>query len=123
MSALSPIVTLEDHAAAKARLHELMECVTEPGTPDAAELEALAVLIAAYEEKAFPIAPPSFLAALEFRMEQMGYSQSDLARLLGSRSRASEILSGKLDHLSLSMIRKLHNAWGIPAEALIREAA
>ena len=55
-------------------------------------------------------------------MEQMGYTQADLARLLNSRSRASEIMTGSIKRLSLSMIRRLHEHWHIPAEALIRDA-
>jgi len=56
-------------------------------------------------------------------MEQMGYHQSDLARLLNSRSRASEIMTGSVKRLSLRTIRKLHDHWHIPADALIRDAA
>jgi HTH-type transcriptional regulator/antitoxin HigA len=56
-------------------------------------------------------------------MEQMGYTQADLARLLGSRSRASEIMTGSIKHLSLNQIRRLHDQWHIPAEALIRDVA
>jgi HTH-type transcriptional regulator/antitoxin HigA len=56
-------------------------------------------------------------------MEQMGYSQADLARLLNSRSRASEIMTGSIKRLSLGMIRRLHDEWHIPADVLIRDAA
>ena len=48
-----------------------------------------------------------------------GYTQGDLARLLGSRSRASEILAGRRG-LTMEQVRRLHEAWNIPAEALIR---
>ena len=118
---LSPIRTKEDHHAALCRLDALMEAV--PGSEDAAELEILGILIERYERVAFPIDPPSPIEAIRFRMEQMGYSQADLARLLNSRSRASEIMTGSLKHLSLSMIRRLHDQWGIPADILLRDAA
>jgi HTH-type transcriptional regulator/antitoxin HigA len=52
-------------------------------------------------------------------MEQQEYTQSDLATLIGSRSRASEILSRRRS-LTLEMVRKLHGKWGIPAESLLR---
>jgi HTH-type transcriptional regulator/antitoxin HigA len=52
-------------------------------------------------------------------MDVTGRTQDDLARLLGSRSRASEILNRKRP-LTLAMIHKLHNEWKIPAELLIR---
>jgi HTH-type transcriptional regulator/antitoxin HigA len=56
-------------------------------------------------------------------MEQMGYNQADLARLLNSRSRASEIMTGSIKRLSIGMIRQLHDQWHIPADVLIRDAA
>ena len=62
-------------------------------------------------------------AGVQFRMEQGGYTQADLARVLGSRSRASEIMTGKAKSLSVSQIRRLNAAWHIPADVLIREAA
>jgi HTH-type transcriptional regulator/antitoxin HigA len=44
--------------------------------------------------------------------------QADLGRLLGSRQRASDILTNQRP-LTMSMAWKLHREWGIPAEALI----
>ena len=55
-------------------------------------------------------------------MEQNDYSQADLAALLGSRSRASELLNGKRE-LTLDQIRRLSRAWHIPAGALIGDMA
>ena len=118
---MRPIKTAADHKAALARIDELMEAPA--GSPAAAELEVLAILVERYEREAFPIATPSPIDAIRFRMEQMGYTQADLSRLLGSRSRASEIMSGSRKRLSIGMIRRLHEHWRIPAEALIREAA
>ena len=56
-------------------------------------------------------------------MEQAGHRQRDLAKLLGSRSRASEIMSGSVKRLSVTQIRRLHEAWKIPADILIRDVA
>ncbi len=47
--------------------------------------------------------------------------QNDIAILLGSKSRASEILSGKRS-LSLRHIKVLNRKLGIPAEVLIQES-
>ena len=47
-------------------------------------------------------------------------TQKDLVLLVGSRSKVSEVLSGKRD-LSLRMIRALHSHLGIPAEVLISD--
>ncbi|MGB8839621.1 MAG: transcriptional regulator [Aliidongia sp.] len=118
---IHPIKTAEDHQAALARIDELMGA--EAGTPEVEELEVLAILAERYEQDAFPIDPPSALDAILFRMEQSGYHQADLARLLGSRSRASEIMHGSVKRLSITQIRRLHEQWKIPAEVLIRDVA
>ena len=116
---LKPIKNRKDHKAALARIDALMEAAA--GTPDAAELEVLGILVERYEAQAFPMRLPTPLDAIQFAMEQRGYSQADLGRVLGSRSRASEIMKGK--RLSVAQIRRLHEAWRIPAAALIRAAA
>lgn len=118
---IRPIRTPEDHKAALKRIDELMDAGAD--TPEAAELEVLAILAERYEREAFPIAPPSALDAIRFRMEQAGYRQADLAKVLGSRSRASEIMHGSVKRLSLTQIRRLHDAWKIPADVLIRDVA
>jgi HTH-type transcriptional regulator/antitoxin HigA len=58
------------------------------------------------------------VAYLQASMENRGLSQADLARLLGSSSRAAEILGGKRD-LSKAMIRTLAEEWGLDANTLI----
>jgi HTH-type transcriptional regulator/antitoxin HigA len=116
---LKAIKTERQHKAALKRIDRLMDA--RAGTPEGAELEVLAILVEKYERERFPVSPPSPLDAIRFRMEQMGYTQADLARLLSSRSRASEIMSGSIKRLSIGMIRQLHDEWHIPAEALIRD--
>src|ERR1700738_839196 len=118
---LQPIKTPDAHKAALSRIDQLMDA--GGGSPEAAELEVLAILVDRYERDTFPIEAPSPIDAIRFRMEQMGYTQTDLARLLGSRSRASEIMTGSTKRLSITMIRRLHDRWHIPAAALIRDAA
>ncbi len=86
--------------------------------PDADRLELLALLVRDYEDKHYPIDMPDPVEAITFRMEQMGLTRKDLERYIGSRSKVSEVLSGKR-RLSLSMIRALHEGLGIPAEVLL----
>ena len=112
------IRTEDDYKAALARAEKLMDA--EAGTPRGDELEHLAMVIEAYEEKHHPVELPDPIAAIEFRMEQEGLSNKDLIPYLGSSARVSEVLSGKRD-LTLSMIRALHKHLGIPAEVLIQE--
>lgn len=57
--------------------------------------------------------------AIRFRMEQGEHTQAELSKLLGSRSRASEYLSGmripsKRDALLI------HENWGVPLDVLLR---
>ena len=82
-------------------------------------LEAITVLAIDYEKRHFPIPKPDPIEAIKFRMEQMGYNQTDLANIIGLKSRASEILSRKRK-LSLEMIRQLHESLHIPTDVLIQ---
>ncbi len=113
------IKTETDYEAALTRAEMLM--VAEAGTPAAEELEHLAMVIEAYEEKHYPIDLPDPIAAIQFRMDQEGLSNKDLIPYIGSSAKVSEVLSGKRD-LTLSMIRALNMHLGIPAEVLIQEA-
>ncbi len=90
-----------------------------PGTPEGDELEILSILIEKYEDAHFPIDLPDPIEAIKFRMEQLSYSQADLAAVVGLKSRASEILSRRRK-LTLEMIRRLHDQMNIPTEALIQ---
>jgi antitoxin component HigA of HigAB toxin-antitoxin module len=82
--------------------------------------ELLGLLLAKYEEEHFPMPGTGPVEAIRFAMDRKGLGQSDLAELLDSRSRASEILSGRRE-LTLPQIRRLSKAWNIPAQALIAE--
>ena len=113
---IKPIHTAEDYELALQRIEDIFDA--EPSSPDADELEVLSILVEDYENKNFPIDLPSPLAAIEFRMDQLGMKQNDLARILGSRSHTSEILSGKRS-LSINQIRILHRELGIPTSILI----
>jgi HTH-type transcriptional regulator/antitoxin HigA len=90
------------------------------GSPDGDRLDILATLVEAYEEKQWPIEPEGDpVEIIIAHMDVTGRTQADLASLLGSRSRASEILAHKRS-LTLEMIHKLHHEWRIPAELLIQ---
>lgn len=90
----------------------------KPNTPEGEKLELLALLIDDYEERHFPIPAPDPIEAIKYRMEQQGLTTTDLAKVLGGRNRASEVLNHKRS-LSLAMIRNLNKQWQIPAEALL----
>src|ERR1700730_11656836 len=90
----------------------------KPGTPEADRFDLLALIVEDYERKRRPIEQPETIEAIRYRMETGGYTQADLGRLLGSRQRASDILTRKRP-LTMRMAWRLHREWGIPAEALI----
>lgn len=115
------IKTSKEHEAALDRLGELMLKNPLPDSDDANELELLALLIKSYEVKNIAIDPPTPLEAIQFRMEQSGLKQKDLVPFIGTKSRVSEVLSGKRP-LTLAMARELHKGLGIPAEVLLEGA-
>ena len=117
MNVIKPIKTEADYETALAEIDALMDAV--PGTPEGDRLDVLVTLVEAYEAKHWRIDPPDPIAAIELRMQQKGLTRRNLEKILGSRSRVSEILNRKRP-LTLEMIRRLHALWGIPAESLIQ---
>ena len=117
MDALKPIRSESDYQAALVEIGRLWGA--RLGTPEGDRLEVLATLIDAYEAQQDPMDPPDPIGAIRFRMEQQGLTRKDLERVLGSRTRVSEILNRKRN-LSIAMIRRLHAELGISADILIR---
>jgi HTH-type transcriptional regulator / antitoxin HigA len=114
---IKPIRTKKDYEEALARLEVIFD--SKKGTDKGDELEILGMLIENYENEKFPIGFPDPVEAIKFRMEQLGYNQTDLANVVGLKSRASEILNRKRK-LSLEMIRQIHDRLNIPTEVLIQ---
>ena len=112
------IKTEKDYNQALERLEVIFDA--KKGTPEGDELELLGILIEQYENEHFPIDLPDSIEAIKFRMEQLGLNQSDLAKIIGLRSRASEILN-KRRKLSIEMIRHLHQKMNISADVLIQD--
>ncbi len=114
---VKPIKTKKDYQKALSRLELIFDA--KKGTKEGDELEILGILIDQYEKEYFPIGLPDPVEAIKFRMEQLGYTQADLAKVVGLKSRASEILN-KRRKLSLDMIRQLHKKLNIPTDVLIQ---
>ena len=117
-SFIKPIRTEEDHRLALERIDKIFDA--EEGTPEGDELEVLVDLVMFYESKTVDIGFPDPISAIKFRMDQAGLTQRDLMPFIGSRSKVSEVLSGKRD-LTLSMARALHQNLGIPADVLLQK--
>jgi HTH-type transcriptional regulator/antitoxin HigA len=116
---VKPIRNEADYDWALKEIAPYFEHEPKPGSPDGDRFDVLAALIDVYETKHWPIDPPDPVEAIRYRMEQGGFGQSDLAVLLGSRSRASEIMRRKRP-LTMEQAYTLHREWRIPAEILLR---
>jgi HTH-type transcriptional regulator / antitoxin HigA len=117
---IRPIRTDKDHQAV---LAEIDACWGAPeGTEEGDRLDVLLALVEIYEANRWPIdIDESFdpIDVLNYAVEELGHTQAELAELLGSRSRASEILSRRRA-LTVDMIHKISEAWRIPADLLVR---
>jgi HTH-type transcriptional regulator/antitoxin HigA len=116
---IRPIHSEAEYDAALTEIEQYFEKPPKRGTAETDRFDLLALVIEDYEKKHWPIEPPNPVDAIRYRMETGGYTQADLGRLLGSRQRASDVLTRKR-RLTMQMAWKLHREWGIPAEALIR---
>ena len=113
---IKPVRTKREYNEALKSVEGLMNAKT--GTPEGDMLDVLVTLIQAYEAKHFPMMPPDPIESIKFVMEQRGLTVHDLTPVFGRTNRAYEVLNRRRP-LSLAMIRKLHNDFGIPAEVLI----
>lgn len=116
---IRPIRSDDDHRAALAQIDELWGA--QPGTPDGDTLDVLLALVETYEDRRWPIREPDWdpVDVLHHAIDDLGHTQQQLAALLGSAPRASEILNRKRA-LTVEMIHKISTAWRIPAELLIK---
>jgi HTH-type transcriptional regulator/antitoxin HigA len=117
---IKPVKTKKDYEAALERCYELMQKEIKANSEIANELEVLSILVKNYEEKHYPVPQPNPIEAIKFRLEQSGLDEKELNKILGGRSRKSEILNGKRK-LSLNMIRELHDKLKISGDILIAE--
>ncbi len=110
------IKTEEDYNQALVRMEKLFD--VKPDSKDFDEAELLIALIEIYEAEHYKIEAPDPVEAIKFRMEQMNMRRVDMAKYLGTRGRVSEILNRQRT-LTLSMIKRVHHDFGIPAESLL----
>lgn len=118
MGKIKAIRTEADYKAALARIDVLMDA--EQGTPEGEELDVLGDLVGLYESRYVPMGYPTPVEAIRFRMEQGELAPRDLIPFVGSRSKVSELLSGKRP-LTMQMARALHAGLGIPADVLLQQ--
>jgi HTH-type transcriptional regulator/antitoxin HigA len=117
---IRPIRNDQDHRSA---LAEIDACWGAPeGTDQGDKLEVLVALVESYEARRWPIERNvrfDPVDTLQYAINELGHTQAELAELLGSRSRASEVLARRRA-LTVEMIHKISEAWRIPADLLVR---
>jgi HTH-type transcriptional regulator / antitoxin HigA len=119
MENIRPIKTDGDYHWAIEEITRYFENQPEPGSPDGDRFDVLATLIEAYEDSHYPISVPDPVDMITAHMQMRGLTRKDLAELLGSAPRASEIL-GRKRAITIEMAHKLNRRWGIPADVLIQ---
>jgi HTH-type transcriptional regulator/antitoxin HigA len=87
-------------------------------TEETSLLEMLSILIEDHDRKHYPLAPAQPHKMLAFLLEQRGLEPHDLWPVLGSKSRVSEILSGKRD-ISKIQAKKLSLFFHVPVHVWI----
>ncbi|EPT5086690.1 helix-turn-helix domain-containing protein [Salmonella enterica subsp. enterica] len=115
---IKPIRTEQDYEAALHAVEPMFDSEPELNSPEGDFFEIMCLLIEEYEKKHYPIEAPDPIEAIKFRMEQQGLSAKDLEPAIGKANRVYEILNRKRS-LTLPMIRRLHQQFGIPLESLV----
>jgi HTH-type transcriptional regulator / antitoxin HigA len=113
---LKVIKNKTDYQRALKRLEKIFDAAVNTAVGDEAEM--LTILIDTYENEHYPIETPDPIEAIKFRMDQMNLSRTDIAKIIGYRSRTTEILTKKRK-LNLAMIRNLQDKLRIPYESLM----
>ncbi|HXW25382.1 MAG TPA: transcriptional regulator [Xanthobacteraceae bacterium] len=117
---IRPIRTDRDHRAALREIEARWGA--RERTEDGDKLDVLVALVESYEARRWPIADDKDfdpIEVLHYSIDELGHTQSELAGILGSRSRASEVLARRRA-LTVEMIHKISEAWKIPADLLVR---
>ena len=117
---IRPIRTDKDHRAALAEIESLWGASI--GTPEGDKLDILVTLVETYEERRWPFKSRRRfdpVDVLHYAIAELGHSQAELADILGSRPRASEVLARRRP-LTLEMIQKINAKWKIPADLLVQ---
>lgn len=122
LSALRTLQSEEEYQAALKAVRPYFDAEPEAGTPEAAHFDALALLIEQYESRHYPIPRAAPVDVLKSVMAANNYTRADLIEIVGSKSRAADLLNGRRE-INLDQIRKISRAWAIPAGALVGEPA
>ena len=113
-----PIISEQEYKDAAQRFEEIY--YVEKDSPHYREMLLLSLLINDYEKKHFKLPEVDPIEMIKIRMEDFGYTASDLAKEYGDKGTISKVLNYK-QPLSLNMIRLFSKMLRIPADALTKE--
>lgn len=113
-----PITTEQEYKEVTLRFEEIYD--VEKDSPHYKEMLLLSLLINDYEKKHFKLPEVDPIEMIKIRMEDFGYTASDLAKEYGDKGTVSKVLNYK-QPLSLNMIRLFSKMLRIPADALTKE--
>ena len=117
---IRPVRNEKDHRAALAEIEKLWGASN--GTPEGDKLDVLVTLVETYEDRRWPLKSRRRfdpVDVLHYAIAELGHTQAELADILGSRSRASEVLARRRP-LTLEMIQKITACWKMPADLLVQ---
>ncbi len=118
MTQWMPVETEQEYKEASGRIEEIYD--VGKGSPHYKEMLLLAILISEYEKKHHRLPEVDPIEIIKIRMEDFGYTASDLAKEYGDKGTISKVLNYK-QALSLTMIRKFSKLLRIPTDALTKE--
>ena len=113
-----PIRTEQEYKEVTQRFEEIYD--VEKDSPHYREMLLLSLLINDYEKRHFKLPEVDPIEMIKIRMEDFGYTASDLAKEYGDKGTISKVLNYK-QPLSLNMIRLFSKMLRIPADALTKE--
>jgi HTH-type transcriptional regulator / antitoxin HigA len=113
-----PITTKQEYKEVTQRFEEIYD--VEKDSPHYKEMLLLSLLINEYEKKHLTLPEVDPIEMIKIRMEDFGYTASDLAKEYGDKGTISKVLNYK-QPLSLNMIRLFSNMLRISADALTKE--
>jgi HTH-type transcriptional regulator / antitoxin HigA len=113
-----PISTEQEYKEATQRFEEIYD--VEKDSTHYKEMLLLSLLINDYEKKHFKFPEVDPIEMIKIRMDDFGYTASDLAKEYGDKGTISKVLNYK-QPLSLNMIRLFSKMLRIPADALTKE--
>jgi HTH-type transcriptional regulator/antitoxin HigA len=111
---------VHDEASHREALREIERLWNAPpGSQEREIVGVLADLVELYESRHFQVPDADPVEVLEYAISEMGRSQKELGQVLGSTSRASEVMNRKRA-LTVDMIDKISRAWHLPVAALAK---